>query len=80
MGILKFLNPKNTRMLIDIAKISDSLDKHMMKRCAYCDLDLGTGTDTPVVEFINHLAENHPDKIATEDIEGYRKIVERVTK
>ena len=77
---MKFLDPRNTRFMMDIAKISESLDKHMMKRCAYCDLDLGTGKDTPVVEFIDHLADKHPNKIAAKDVEGYKKIIDKVTK
>ena len=80
MGILKFLDPRNTRFMLDIAKISESLDKHMMKRCAYCSKDLGTGQDTPVVEFIDHLAEKHPEKIEAKDVENYRKIIARATK
>ena len=80
MEIMKFLDPRNTRFMMDIAKISESLDKHMMKRCAYCDLDLGTGKNTPVVEFIDHLAAKHPDKIDAKDIEGYKKIIDKVTK
>ena len=80
MEILKFLDPRNTRFMLDIAKISESLDKHMMKRCAYCSKDLGTGQDTPVVEFIDHLAEKHPEKIEAKDVENYRKIIDKVTK
>ena len=77
---LKFFDPRNTRFMLDIAKISESLDKHMMKRCAYCSKDLGTGQDTPVVEFIDHLAEKHPEKIEAKDVENYRKIIDKVTK
>ena len=80
MGIMKFLDPRNTRLMVDIARISESLDKHMIKRCAYCPLDLGTGKDTPVVEFVNHLAEKHPDKIDAKDVENYKKIIDKVTK
>ena len=77
---LKFFDPRNTRMMVDLAKISSGLDKHMLKKCAYCDLELGTGQDTPVVEFIDHLVEKHPDKIEAKDVEGYRKIIDKVTK
>ena len=81
MGMgLKFFNPGNMRQMINIAKVSDGLDKHMKKRCAYCDLEMGFGTDYPVVEFIEHLAERHPDKIDPKDVEAYRKVVERLTK
>ncbi len=80
MGILKYLDPRNTRFMLDIARISESLDKHMIKRCAYCSLDLGTGKDTPVVEFIDHLVEKHPDKIDAKDVENYKKIIDKVTK
>ena len=81
MGLgLKFFNPGNFRAMVNIAKVSDSLEKHMKKRCAYCDMDMGLGTEFPVVEFINHLAEKHPDKIDAKDIEAYKKVVERVTR
>ena len=80
MGIIKFLDPRNTRFMLDIAKISDGLNKHMSKKCAYCPLELGTGEDFPVVKFINHLAERHPDKIDVKDVENYRKIIDKVTK
>ena len=65
--------------MINIAKVSDGLDKHMKKRCAYCGLEMGLGTDYPVVEFINHLAEKHPDKIDAKDVEAYLRVVKRVT-
>ncbi len=80
MGIMKFLDPRNTRLMMDIAKISEGLDKHMNKSCAYCNKNLGTGKDTPVVEFIDHLAEKHPDRIEAKAVEGYRKIIEGATK
>ena len=81
MGIgLKFLNPRNLRSMIQIAKISDSLDKHLKKRCAYCDMDMGLGNEVPVVEFVDHLAKKHPDKIDAEDIENYRKLIKKVVR
>lgn len=81
MGLsLKFFNPANYKAMIDIAKISDGLSKHMSKRCAYCDLDLGTGEDFPVVQFVDHLVGEHPDKISPDDVEHYRKLIEKVTK
>lgn len=81
MGMpLKFFNPANFRAMIDIAKISDSLSKHMKKRCAYCDLDLGVGDDYPVVAFVEHLAEKHLDKIEANDIDNYHKLIKKMTK
>lgn len=76
MGIgIKFFNPKNLRQMVDIAKVSNGLDKHMKKRCAYCDM--GLGTELPIVEFIDHLAENHLDKVDAKDIENYQRLVKR---
>ena len=81
MGIgLKMLNPRNTRTMIQIAKISHSLEKHMKKRCAYCDLDMGLGDEFPVVDFVNHLADKHIDCIKAEDVEGYKKLIDKVTR
>ena len=81
MGLpLRFLNPANYRSMVRIARISDSLSKHMKKRCAYCDLDLGIGNETPVVEFVEHLADKHPDEIKPEDVENYRKLIKKMTK
>jgi len=79
MGLLsKFTNPGNMRVMIDIAKISSKLEKHMNKRCAYCGLDLGR--DTAVVAFVQHLAKEHLDQIDQKEIESYRKIIKKVTK
>jgi len=76
MGILsKIINPGNYRSMVNIAKISANLERHLNKRCAYCDLDLGV--DTPVVEFVEHLSEKHLDKIDPKDIETYRKIIKK---
>lgn len=77
---LKFFNPANFQAMVRIAKISDSISKHMKKRCAYCDLDLGIGDDYPVVSFVEHLAEEHPDKIDANDVEKYRNIIKKMTK
>ena len=77
MGIGKFLDPRNMRSMIDIAKISDSLGKHMMKRCAYCDMDMGMGNEVAIVDFVDHLADKHLDKIEASDIESYRKLIKR---
>jgi len=78
MGLLsKFTNPGNYRTMVDIAKISHKLEAHMNKRCAYCDLDLGK--ETPVVEFVQHLADRHIDKIDEKEVETYQKIIRKVT-
>lgn len=79
MGLIKFLNPRNYRQMINILRISNNLDKHMKKRCAYCDWDMGTGDEVPIVEFVNHLAENHLDKIDAGDVEVYRKMIKDLT-
>ena len=75
----KFLNPRNTRNMLLISKLSNSLMGHMKKRCAYCDMDMGQGDDFPVVEFVKHLAVKHMDKIEPDDIKRYRKLIEKVT-
>ena len=77
VGLGKLFNVSNYRNFISIAKISQSLEHHMNKRCAYCDLDLGR--DTPVVTFVQHLAEEHLDHIDQKDIDTYRKIIKKVT-
>ena len=52
MGIpLRFLNPLNYKSMVLITKISANLNRHMLKRCAYCDFDLGSG-DVEVVVFV----------------------------
>ena len=75
---IKFFNPGNFRAMVNIAKVSDSLEKHMKKRCAYCDMDMGLGTDYPVVDFINHLAEKHSDNIDPKDVEMYIRVVKKL--
>ena len=81
MGLpLKFLNPGNLRQMIAITKLSDGLNLHMNKKCAYCDdFNLGIG-DVPVIGFVQHLAEKHLDKIKPEDIKWYEKLVVKATK
>tara|TARA_R100000750_G_C2317183_1_gene84863 strand:- start:69 stop:311 length:243 start_codon:yes stop_codon:yes gene_type:complete len=79
MGIGKFLNVGNYKQMMQISRLSNSLDKHMLKRCAYCNKDMGSGDDMPVVEFIAHLAEYHTDKIDAKDIDIYKKMVKKVT-
>ncbi len=79
MGLgLKFFNPANFRQMINIAKVSDGLEKHMKKECAYCGMKMGIGTEFPVVEFIDHLAEKHSDKIDAKDVESYKKVIKRL--
>ena len=81
MGLgLKFFNPRNLKEMINIAKVSDGLDKHLKKRCAYCDLDMGIGNEFPVIKLIEHLTDRHPDKIDGRDVEAYRKVIKRMTK
>jgi len=71
-----FLQPRNA---ILIAKISSRLDGHLMKRCAYCDMDLGLGDTYPVIEFVKHLSDKHPDKVDERDIKTYNKLIKKLT-
>ncbi len=80
MGIGKFFDPRNMRQMIHIAKVSDGLDKHMTKSCAYCNLKMGLGDTYPVIEFLEHLVARHPEKIDAKDVETYRKVIEKLTK
>ena len=77
---LRFLNPANYRQMVQLTKLSSGLSLHMTKRCAYCNLDLGTGDEYPVIEFVKHLEENHFDKIDPKDIKYYNKLLHKVTK
>lgn len=80
MGIpLRFLNPRNYRDMLLITKISANLNRHMRKRCGYCDFDLGSG-DVEVVVFVAHLEEKHADKIDPKDLETYKKMIKKVTR
>lgn len=81
MGIgLKMLNPRNMRTMINIAKISDNLSRHIKKRCAYCDMDMGHGDDYSVVEFVAHLEQQHAEHIDPKDLEVYKKMIKKVTR
>ncbi len=82
MGLgMKLLNIKNYRGMVQIARISNSLDKHMKKRCAYCtEFDMGVGDDAPVVEFVQHLAEKHPTLIDPKDIKIYERLIKKFSK
>ena len=81
MGILlKMMNPRKMRQMINLSKSSNEINKHMNNRCAYCGMDMGIGADYPVVEFLDHLEKEHPDKIEENDLKLYRKIIGRVVK
>jgi len=77
---LRFLNPANYSTMVRLTKLSNTLSLHIHKRCAYCDLELGTGDDYGVIEFVEHLAEKHLDKINPDDIKYYKKLIDKVTK
>jgi len=73
----KLFNPRNIRQFIKIAKISSDLDKHMKKRCGYCDeMDMGFGNEVPIVDFVNHLKENHPEKVLPDQMKTFEKLCE----
>ncbi len=79
MGIgIKMLNPSNYRTMMGLAKISAGLELHLKKSCAYCDLDFGN--EIPVIEFVEHMATKHEDKILPEDIKKYRRLIAKITK
>jgi len=69
----------NPRAMVLIAKISTRLDIHLHKKCAYCPLELGLGNEYPVVEFVEHLKEKHPEKIPEGDIKLYEKLIKRLS-
>jgi len=79
MGIgLKLMNPRNIRDMIAITKFSGDLDKHMKKRCGYCDeMEMGFGADVPVVDFVKHLKEKHADKIDPKVLEKLEKFLRK---
>ena len=62
-------------MYYRMAKVSNSIDKHINKRCAYCDFDLKN--ELHVVEFLEHLLTIHPEKVEAKDIEEYNKIIKK---
>lgn len=78
MGIMSKLltNPRNLRDFWKIAKISSELDKHMKKRCGYCDeMEMGFGDDVQVTEFVKHLKEKHPEVVAADQMARFEKLV-----
>ena len=79
MGFLtKFLNPRNTRDMLLISKLSNSLMGHMRKRCGYCEMDMGTGDNFEVIAFVEHLEKEHTDMIEPDDLVRYRKLIKKV--
>jgi len=66
--------------MLTMTKLASNLSLHMKKRCSYCDLDLGTGDDYPVVEFVQHLSDKHMDKIDEKDIKNYEKLIKKATR
>ena len=72
----KLTNPRNIRDFWKIAKVSSELDKHMKKRCGYCDeMEMGFGDEVPVIDFIKHLKEKHPDKVTPDQLKQFEKLV-----
>lgn len=80
MVMEKFFIAKNWKGMMQVAKLSNKLDKHMKKRCAYCDMDMGTGDNVPVVDFVDHLIAEHPEKITPDEAESFRKLLKKVGK
>jgi len=39
---------------------------------------MGLGTDYPVADFINHLADEHADNIDPKDVEMYMRVVKKL--
>ena len=54
-----------------IEETSKDIDTHLAKRCAYCDMDMGIGSEVLVVDFIRHLLDKHKEKILSEQQEKY---------
>ena len=46
-----------------------NMDKHVAKRCLYCDLELTK--DLPISDFVQHLKEKHPDKVSEKELREY---------
>ena len=65
----------NFRQQIQMARVGTNINKHMKKRCAYCDLDFGHGNQTPVLEFIKHLEEKHNDKLIPSELEEFKRVL-----
>ena len=79
MGLLgKFTDIRNMKGMIEVIKLSNRLSKHMNKKCRYCDLDLGSGDEYPVVDFVHHLTEKHMDIIDPDDVKLYEKLIKKV--
>lgn len=76
--IPKLLNPRNMRQFVQIARMSSDLDKHMKKRCGYCDeFEMGFGDEVPITDFVQHLREKHPGKIKPELLDYFDKLMKK---
>lgn len=74
----KMLNPRNMRDMVAIAKFSSDLDKHMKKRCGYCDeMEMGFGADVPVIDFVKHLRDKHSDNVEPKVMEKLEKFLRK---
>ena len=58
-----------------IAEMSEDLNRHMKKRCAYCDLDLGLGYDIQVMEFLEHIELNHLEVLEPDKLRAYKGLL-----
>ena len=74
----KLFNIGNIRSMTEIAKLSNKLSMHMKKRCAYCDMDMGSGDDYAVVDFVRHLNDMHAEHIAPQDIKTDEKLIKKM--
>ncbi len=65
---------KHSRQMFKIEKVYKFVMENTAKRCLYCDLDLGDAMDLPVIDFLNHMKDNHSDKIDSNEIDKMIKI------
>jgi len=78
MGIgLKLMNPRNIKDMFAIAKFSGDMDKHMKKRCAYCDEDMGIGGEVAVTDFVKHLRDEHSENVPPDELGKLEKFLKK---
>lgn len=65
---------KHSRHMFKIQECYQFINEHTAKRCLYCDLELGDALNVPVIEFLTHLKEKHPEKMESTKLEKWIKM------
>ncbi len=54
--------------------------KHSHFQCRYCKKDLGSIDEILIVEFIQHMEDNHKEFLDMDEVERHKRLFKKLTK